>query len=128
MNQNNLKQTEYFYKSLRVILKISEFKYDYYLKTRTFETALALLFNNLKILRLLIGNIKYSKDSDIKDFQNLISHYNSWVSDFESHVFQQRPKFDSLFIFKRSKESFPYPKDFIEKLLARECEKKLKKI
>ena len=118
MKANNRLQSKYFYQSLCVKLKISEARYDYYLKTRTFGSALSLLFNNIEIQQYIGENIKHSEESDIKGFESLVAHYNFWFSDFELHVFNSFPEFDSLFIFANS-NSYPYPKDFVDKLLAR---------
>ena len=105
-----------FYESLCFRLKISEEAYAHYICTRTYLTALDLLYKNKQLLEFLDTNIIYSKKYDKSNLQHLVSHYTSWISDFESYVLREQPEYDSLFIFPRSNNSSPYPKDFIEKL------------
>ena len=105
-----------FYESLCFRLKISEEAYAHYICTRTYLTALDLLYKNKQLLEFLDTNIIYSKKYDKSNLQHLVSHYTSWISDFESYVLREQPEYDSLFIFPRYNNSSPYPKDFIEKL------------
>lgn len=119
MKAKNSLQSKYFYQSLCLKLEISESRYDFYINARTFGSALSLLFSNIDIQRCICENMKYAQESDIAGLESLVAHYTSWFSDFELHAFRSVADFDSLFIFDGSKSSMPYPKDFVDELLAR---------
>lgn len=111
-------QFEVFYASLALLFVRSQKNYELYSSNgQSFGFALGIYRSNKEICALLIANAVYIPNKDAVSVFELLSHYDSWFTQFDLLEKELNPVFNTLFVFQRAHGAFAFPRAYQNKVI-----------